>query len=168
MRAPTSNSIPILFRNHLRNILNAYSPLHLNLGFPKSEEDFSSEMGGVVHRDSHNLSTRADVVKKTIFRSFKQYLRNTFKLHYNFTNIKRGSETASSSTVFSKANEFITKNYATTNSERVGMFLVAIVDTKKKFAHDDPAFSEVRDQVHEALKNFRKDKITKLLTFPEI
>lgn len=69
--------------------------------------------------------------------------------------------------VFQKASEFLTKKYGITNSPRVSLFLVAIIDTKRKFKHPDSLYTTIRDVNLKVLKQFSLNKIQSLLQYPE-
>lgn len=133
---------------------------------PSMDELSVSARGG----DSNSIikfSMRRDVVKKTIFRSFKKYYIETFKSHYNFTKRVRRKNYNPSQLVFKEAEKYITKNMGTTKSSKLAMFLVAIIDTKQKFEHTDPVFRQVRSDMMGMLKHFNWEKLLKLLKFHE-
>ena len=117
--------------------------------------------------DVSKFSCRLDVVKKTIFRSFKKFYITKFKAYYNFTKRVRRKGFDPSTEVFLAARQFISKTFKIKNSTRYAIILVALIDSKKKFVHEDSVFADVRVKMLDLLKHFNLEKLDRLLAHPE-
>jgi len=112
-----------------------------------------------------NLSLRADVIKKTILRSFKQHYHTEFKKYCKETGTKNFKDNPS--LVFIKSQEFIVKNFGVTDDGKLSQCLVAIIDTKNKFSNSDPYFDETRVLVLDTIRKFNQNKFSNLLNLQE-
>ena len=117
--------------------------------------------------ETSKFAKRLDVVKKTIFRSFKKFLSTKFRAHYNFIARVRRKHFNPSFTVFAEAKKFIIENFNIMNPEKYAIILVALIDSKKKFVHEDPFFAEIRFQVLDLLKYFNLEKLDRMLAIKE-
>lgn len=105
-------------------------------------------------------SLRLDVVKKTIFRSLKKFYNIEWKEHCK-RNIRESEE------VFEEAKKYITKIFTSNESTQMHLYLVALIDNKKRYNHSDAKYVELRTQIASMLSCFNKNKIDALLKFPE-
>lgn len=117
-------------------------------------------------KNAKNMSLRMDVIKKTIFRSFKQYLRNEFKAFYDFTKFRRGSKIPHQ-IIFEQAEKFVTTKLGSTDSNNIAMYLVAIVDTKRKFKHSNSNYVSISKKMNSLLRKFNNTKAETLLRLKE-
>lgn len=145
-------------------LTTSQSPLLLN-----EREIYSnvSQKAGTLSNDHRNFSQRNDVVKKTILRSFKKHYVCHFKSYYNFMKRVRRLNFNASEKVFKMAEGYIQQTFGWEIDKTVSIILVAIVDTKEKFKHPNPIFSEVRSQVLNVMKSFNLDKLLGLWQYKE-
>jgi hypothetical protein len=134
---------------------------------PRSDTSFGDE-ARVNHTLPAKFSRRLDVVKKTIFRSFKKFYMTQFKAHYDFSKRVRRRNFDPSPIIFSHAQKYIKENFGQTPHEKLGIVLVAIIDTKEKYSHPDPLFESIRSQMHKLFKNFNLRRLEELLRHHEI
>ena len=116
---------------------------------------------------SGSLTMRADVIKKTILRSFRQFWRNEFKSFFDFPRHRRRCK-LNPDTIFVEADKFVKQKFSGNIPDSLAVMLVALVDTKKKHCHVNEAFPVVRDLVLEASKRFSVEKMNNLLNHPEV
>lgn len=105
-------------------------------------------------------SLRLDVVKKTIFRCLKKFYYTVWKNHCQ-RNIKDSQE------VFEEAQKFTAKIFSGEESSEMILFLVALIDNKKRYTHENSRYVELRTQISSMLSCFNKNKIDALLKLPE-
>jgi hypothetical protein len=124
-----------------------------DINSPITAESVNEDTKGEERNPDRKFSLRSDVIKKTILRSFKQFYRNEFKEFFNFTT-KSKRPSLCNSEMFLNANRFVKEKLGIDDSQRVAVFVVAIVDTKRKYACTDPSFALVRNTLMEAIRKF--------------
>lgn len=128
----------------------------LKVGETQNDDSEGDQGSSTTKEKPKKYSIRLDVVKKTIFRGLKKYYTNEWKLHWD-KNIKDSAE------VFEEAQRFITKMFGAQQGENMHLYLVALIDNKKKFTHPEEKYEELRGQIASMLSCFNKNKIDKLL-----
>ena len=128
----------------------------LKVGELQNDDSEGDQGSSTTKEKPKKYSVRLDVVKKTIFRGLKKYYTNEWKLHCDKT-IKDSVE------VFQEAQRFITKMFGTRQDGNMHLYLVALIDNKKKFSHPEAKYDELRAQIASMLSCFNKNKIDKLL-----
>lgn len=133
---------------------------HSKLGETKKTNSEQDQESGTNDKKPRRYSIRLDVVKKTIFRHLKRFYTSQWKDHCNRT-INDSDE------MFEEAKRYTTNTFQDSGSDSIHLYLVAIIDNKKKFTHPEEKYEQLRTQISSMLSNFNKNKIDALLKLPE-
>jgi len=128
----------------------------------------SSKDSEVSVSKTHNrFSYRLDVIKKTIIRKFKKYYRVLFKDYYDYPKYRRQTVQKQSTNVFIKAINFLAQRFGNNVIDDLELYLIAIIDVKKKYVHSGTKYSQIRLKSSEVINNFNVDRAQELLETPQ-
>lgn len=87
--------------------------------------------------ENNKFSFRLDVVKKTIIRKIKKFYRVSFKEFYDYPKYRRQTIQKQSTNTFIQAKRFLIQKFGNNTPMNLEMYLVAIIDVKKKYEHPE-------------------------------
>lgn len=108
---------------------------------------------------SNKYSGRLDVVRKTIFRQLKRFYKNLWKKEEYEGKTKNQD-------IFQLAQEFVEKHFES-KEENIHLFIVALIDNKKRYSHQNKVFSQVRNEISSMMNRINKKKVNNLLSYPQ-
>lgn len=126
------------------------------LGEPVLENSNGDHLSSNQSSKQRKYSIRLDVVKKTIFRCLKKFYNSEWKKHWM-------KPVKDSDVVLEEAEKYITKTFSGAKTGDMPLFLIAMVDNKKKFLNENKRYCQLRDQISSMMTSFNKNKIDALM-----
>lgn len=116
----------------------------------------------------YSLSFRRDIIKKTIFRKFKKYYRDHFKTFYDYNRCRRQTVEKQSERIFNNAKEFLISIFGPTYPVGLELYLVAMIDVKKKYMHENDDYYAIRLKTSDLINSFNVDRAEEILNHHQV
>lgn len=136
----------------------------INSTYPENMQSCNGVKGGSKRRLFH---LRQDVITKTIFRSLRKYYLKDFRAYFDFTKETSLNHQNEDEKLLKKADSYLTKTVGEYVSEKTKIYLLSLLDTKRRFISLNRTNEDIRQRLAGLLYTFNKNKMEELMATPE-